>query len=275
MKQRITTVPCTRHIQQRKYSQFHALLKSARLLPEQSLPRWKVRSLEERVLQDSLHAPQRLNHVGPVRVEIPQLPVVTLMRPPERVHPQHRLLLEHGLHTPSPVVGKRVPILAEERVDSWHAPIPQVLQILQCELLVLRVGLLLLERVLGPDPLRVDKLTLPGLQVTEEVACDHVDGLICDATTTTSSTSETARIVVLVSFSFVNTDLRDRVRERYNNEDNESQKRTRLYWILLNTNVAESNRRIMSWEGHFYETKNEQTTDATTTATHVDIVNYY
>lgn len=98
-------------------------------------------------------------------------------------------------------------------------------------------------------------------------ACDHVDGLIRDATTTTSSTSETARIVVLVSFSFVNTDLRDRVRERYNNEDNESQKRTRLHWILLDTNVAESNRRIASREGHFYETENEQTTDATTTAT--------
>ena len=98
-------------------------------------------------------------------------------------------------------------------------------------------------------------------------ACNHVDGLIWDATTTTSLTSKAARIVVLVSFSFINTNLHDRVREGYNNKDNESQKKTCLHWILLDTNVAESNCRIESWEGHFYETVNEQTTNATTTAT--------
>src|SRR5689334_22495900 len=57
------------------------------LLPEETLPGGEVGALEERVLQDALHTAQRLDHVRPVVVQVPQLAVVPLVRPPERVHP--------------------------------------------------------------------------------------------------------------------------------------------------------------------------------------------
>lgn len=53
--------------------------------PEETLPGGEVGSFEERVFQDALHPSQSLDHVCPVVVEVPQLPVVTLVGPPERV----------------------------------------------------------------------------------------------------------------------------------------------------------------------------------------------
>ena len=100
----------------------HRLLKPAGLLPEQPLPGGEVGTLEERVLQDAFHAAQRLrerggggasrgrggargqrltvcttqqqaggggcahlDHVRAVVVQVPQLAVVALVRPPEGV----------------------------------------------------------------------------------------------------------------------------------------------------------------------------------------------
>jgi len=51
----------------------HRLLEPARLLPEEALPGGEVGALEERVLEDALHAAERLDHVGTVVVEVPQL----------------------------------------------------------------------------------------------------------------------------------------------------------------------------------------------------------
>jgi len=42
-------------------------------------------NLEKRVLENALDAAERLNHVRSVVVQIPQLAVVSLMRPPERI----------------------------------------------------------------------------------------------------------------------------------------------------------------------------------------------
>ena len=52
--------------------ELHRLLEARGLLPEQTLPRREVRALEERVLEDALHAAQRLDHVRPVVVQVPQ-----------------------------------------------------------------------------------------------------------------------------------------------------------------------------------------------------------
>lgn len=57
--------------------------------PEETLPGWEVGPLEQGVFQDSLHAPQGLDHVRPVVVQIPQLPIMPLMGPPKRVLLQH------------------------------------------------------------------------------------------------------------------------------------------------------------------------------------------
>ena len=52
------------------------------LLPEEALPRREIGSLEQRVLQDALHAAQGLDDVRPVVVQVPQLAVVAGVGPP-------------------------------------------------------------------------------------------------------------------------------------------------------------------------------------------------
>ena len=58
-------------------------------IPEETLPGGEVGSLEESVLQDALHTSQGLDHVCAVVVQVPQLAVVTLVGPPERILLQH------------------------------------------------------------------------------------------------------------------------------------------------------------------------------------------
>mmetsp|Transcript_35305 Transcript_35305/g.88749 ORF Transcript_35305/g.88749 Transcript_35305/m.88749 type:complete len:781 (-) Transcript_35305:276-2618(-) len=158
----------------------HGLLKARRLLPEETLPRGEVRALEQGVLQDALHAAQRLDHVRAVVVQVPQLAVVPLVRPPERVLLQRLVLLEVGADAPPFVVRQRVPVLLEQRVDARDAAVPRVLQILQRETAVLRVGLLALQRVLLPHALRVNELHLPRQDVAIEVG-DQLVFLVAQA----------------------------------------------------------------------------------------------
>ena len=77
-----------------------------------------------------LHAAERLDDVGSVVVEVPQLAVVALVRPPEGVLLKQLVLLEVGAHAPALVVRQRVPVLAEQRVDARYAAVPAVLQVL-------------------------------------------------------------------------------------------------------------------------------------------------
>ena len=67
----------------------HGLLKATGLLPEETLPSWEIGAFEESVLQDALHPTQGLDHVSAVVVQVPQLPIVTLVGPPEWVLLQH------------------------------------------------------------------------------------------------------------------------------------------------------------------------------------------
>lgn len=57
------------------------------------------------------------------------------------------------------------PLTLEECVDAWYSSVPAVLQVLQCETPVLAACLLLLEGILTPHTLTVNKLTLPRLDV--------------------------------------------------------------------------------------------------------------
>lgn len=59
--------------------------KGAESLPEQTFPGGEVSALEERVLQNALHATQGLNHVCAVVVEVPKLAIMPLMCPPKGV----------------------------------------------------------------------------------------------------------------------------------------------------------------------------------------------
>mmetsp|Transcript_51851 Transcript_51851/g.121766 ORF Transcript_51851/g.121766 Transcript_51851/m.121766 type:complete len:1251 (+) Transcript_51851:175-3927(+) len=158
----------------------HALLEARGLLPEQTLPGREVGALEERVLQDALHAAQRLDHVGAVVVEVPQLAVVALVRPPEGVRLHQLVLLPVGAQAPALVVGQRVAVLLEQRVDARDAPVPRVLQILERQPAVLCVRLLPLQRILGPHALRVEELALPRLDVAVQVG-DHLVLVVAEA----------------------------------------------------------------------------------------------
>ena len=63
----------------------HRLLETGRFLPEKTLPSREVRALEERVFEDTFHASQSCDDVDTVIVQLPQLAIVTLGRPPEWV----------------------------------------------------------------------------------------------------------------------------------------------------------------------------------------------
>ena len=152
----------------------HRLLEAGSLLPEQAFPRREVGALEQRVLQDALDTAKRLDHVRAVVVEIPQLAVVALMRPPKRILLQHLVGLALRPRTPALVVGKRVPVLLEQRVDPRNAPVPRILQVLQRQPPVLGIRLLPLQRVLCPDALRVDEIGLPRLDVPVQIGNDLV-----------------------------------------------------------------------------------------------------
>mmetsp|Transcript_39335 Transcript_39335/g.83813 ORF Transcript_39335/g.83813 Transcript_39335/m.83813 type:complete len:1257 (-) Transcript_39335:3240-7010(-) len=152
-----------------QFLEAHGLLEATRLLPEETLPGREVSALEQGVLQDALDTTQGLDHVGTIVVQIPQLAVVPLVCPPEGVLPHDAVLFEVLSHTPALVESQGVSILLEQSIDSRDSTIPGILQILQSQAPVLGVGLLPLQRILGPDSLRVDELGLPGLDVAVQI----------------------------------------------------------------------------------------------------------
>mmetsp|Transcript_67280 Transcript_67280/g.140139 ORF Transcript_67280/g.140139 Transcript_67280/m.140139 type:complete len:747 (+) Transcript_67280:1153-3393(+) len=168
--------------------ELHALLEPACLLPEETLPGWEVGALEECVLEDALHTSQRLDHVCAVVVEVPELAVVPLVRPPERIRAHELVLLPIRPDAPPLVVRQGVPILLEQRVDPWNPTIPRILQILERQPSVLRVCLLPLQRILRPHTLRVEKLALPRLDVAVEVG-NHLVLVMAQPTAEVSNTS--------------------------------------------------------------------------------------
>jgi hypothetical protein len=91
--------------------------KNTNLFPEQTLPGGEERALEECVLQNTFDTAQRLDHIGTVVVQRPELTVVTTVCPPEHVYTQRLIALEIGANTPTLVVGQCVTILLEECVD--------------------------------------------------------------------------------------------------------------------------------------------------------------
>ena len=105
------------------------------------------------MLQDTFHSAERLDDVCAVIVQVPQLAVVPLMRPPERVQAQKAVLLEVRSHAPALVVREGVPVLLEQGVDAGDAAVPRIFEIFERQPPVLRLSLLPFQRVLGPYPL--------------------------------------------------------------------------------------------------------------------------
>lgn len=146
----------------------HRLLETGCLLPKETLPSGEVCSLEECVLQDTFHPAQRLNHVGTIVVQVPEFSIVTLVRPPEGILLQDLIGLKLCPHSPSLVIREGVTIFLEEGVDPRDSSVPRVLQVFKGQATVLCIRVLTLKSILGPDALRVNKLSLPRLNVSEK-----------------------------------------------------------------------------------------------------------
>lgn len=83
------------------------------------------------MLKNAFNTTQSLNHIRSVVVQIPQFSVVPLMRPPERVLLQDLVGLELRSHSPTFIVGQRVAVLLEERVNAGNTTVPAVVQIFE------------------------------------------------------------------------------------------------------------------------------------------------
>ena len=89
------------------------------------------------MLEDTLNITQGGDNVHTVVVELPQLAVVTLGRPTERVVLEELVPLPVRPYTPAAVVCECVTDLLEERVDARNTTVPAVLKILESQSTVL------------------------------------------------------------------------------------------------------------------------------------------
>ena len=83
----------------------------------------------------------------------------------------------------------------------------------------------------------------PTLKQRQEVAltfCDYVE--LCCQEARQQKHNENTKLGALVSFSFVNTDLRDIFRERFHH----------ARWVLVDTSAELADERISQRKGHFY-----------------------
>ena len=89
----------------------------------------------------------------------------------------------------------------------------------------------------------------PSLKERQEFAlacCAHVEECLQRASTDLNRTDEPReQLAAIVSFSFVNTDLRDSFRSRFPDSQ----------WVLIQTAEDEARRRIEQRQGHFYKGK--------------------
>ena len=77
-------------------------------LPEETLPCREVCSFEQSVFKNSFYTSQRLDHVGPVVVQIPEFAVMTLVSPPEWVLFQHLYRLGNNKQSVMDTVSPRI-----------------------------------------------------------------------------------------------------------------------------------------------------------------------
>ena len=95
--------------------------------------------------------------------------------------------------------------------------------------------------------------TLAERQAFATTACDYVEASLAEVAKEGEDPTTTNLLGTIVSFSFVNTDLRDIFRRRF----------PAAQWYLMDTSEAEAAERIRQRQGHFYKGKvqGETTTD--------------
>jgi hypothetical protein len=154
--------------------EFHGLLETGGFLPEEALPCGEVGAFEQGVLQDAFDPSQRLYHIRPVIIQIPQFSIMLLMRPPKGILLQQLILLKILPNPPPLIIRQRQPILLKQRINPRYPMIPTLFQIIQRQPPILTLRLLALHSILRPHPLTINKLRLPGLDVAVEVGDELV-----------------------------------------------------------------------------------------------------
>ena len=169
-------------------AQQHGSVSETGFFPEETFPRGKCRRLEESMFKDCLNTTECLNDIRSICVQVPQLAVVPLTCPPERVALHQLIRLEFSTSTESLIEAERTPVFLEQSVDTWKTTVPTILEILKCQSSVLLVRLLSLLRVLGPHSLRIDELSFPRDDITKDVRNQSLF-VMCHTRTVVGNTS--------------------------------------------------------------------------------------
>lgn len=80
------------------------------------------------MFKNSFNSSKGLNNISSVIVQVPQLPIMPLVSPPERILFQNLVLLEVCTHPPSFIISQSVSIFLKQSVNTWYSSIPRVLQ---------------------------------------------------------------------------------------------------------------------------------------------------
>lgn len=105
------------------------------------------------MLKNTLDTAESLDHICPVVVQVPQLTVMLLMRPPERVLLENLILLEVLPDSPSLVVSQSKAILLEKGIDSRDSSVPRVIKVFESQPSILGLSFLSFQCVFRPHSL--------------------------------------------------------------------------------------------------------------------------
>lgn len=81
------------------------------------------------MFKNSFYSSQSLNNISSVIVQVPQLPIMSLVCPPKWILLQNLVLLKICSDSPPFVICKGVPIFLKQSIDTRNSTIPRVLKV--------------------------------------------------------------------------------------------------------------------------------------------------
>ena len=121
------------------------------------------------MFENSFNTSKSLNNIGSVIVQVPQLSIMSLVRPPKGILFQNLVLLEVCSHPPSFIISQCVSILLKQCVNAWYSSIPRIFQIFKGQTSVLCLCFLPFQCIFCPDSLRINEFTLPRLYIAIKI----------------------------------------------------------------------------------------------------------
>lgn len=134
---------------------FHRFFETRGLLPEKTFPSSEISTLEESMFQNTFNTTKCLDHISTIMVQVPQLTIVTVMSPPERILFQNLILLEILTNSPTLIISQSQSILLEESIDTRNTVIPTFHQFINSQSSILGKSFLLLKSIFSPNSLGI------------------------------------------------------------------------------------------------------------------------